>query len=138
MKANELRIGNCYNYRYFDFIEDMQEWLIMTTVDADDLKWLEANPNDPYYEPIPLTEEWLLKFGVLCPFMLDSEKSFVSNLVAKYNEFDEDWNYVVDSCLHATTGGIMYISVVVKYVHQLQNIYFALTGEELTIKEESK
>ena len=24
----------------------------------------------------------------------------------------------------------------VKFVHQLQNLYFALTGEELTIKEE--
>jgi hypothetical protein len=28
--------------------------------------------------------------------------------------------------------------VKVKYVHQLQNLYFALTGEELTIKTNEK
>lgn len=131
MKANELRIGNKLQ---------KDNGKIFTVLRLD-------NTNDVLVEEqrglltlgynlfgIPLTEEWLVKLGVLCPFMLDSEKSFVTNLVAKYNEFDDNWNYVVDSCQHATSGGIMYITVPVIYVHQLQNLYFALTGEELTIQ----
>jgi hypothetical protein len=73
-------------------------------------------------EPIPLTEEWLLKFG----FHLDSYKNFelnninINRLNFKLTIFeDDDWYD---------------IPIKTKYVHQLQNLYFALTGEELIIK----
>jgi len=55
-------------------------------------------------EPIPLTEEWLCKLG-----------------------FDNN---------HWATKWIledMPIPTGIKYVHQLQNLYFALTGKELTL-----
>jgi hypothetical protein len=73
-------------------------------------------------EPIPLTEEWLLKFG----FHLDPYKNFelnninINRLNFKLTIFEDDDRYD--------------IPIKTKYVHQLQNLYFALTGEELIIK----
>ena len=47
MKATELRLGN----------------LIYTKVKHIDLGVLLENPESNEYEPIPLTDEWLLRFG---------------------------------------------------------------------------
>lgn len=80
------------------------------------------------YEPIPLNEEWLLKFGF--------EKS--NNLDCWYNvRIRNDWTRLnvnikhemseIDINRHCCVLGQM------KYVHQLQNLYFALTGSELAI-----
>lgn len=75
------------------------------------------------YEPIPLTKYWLTKLG------FDRKGS---------SFWYKGYDYTID-----TSGGIFivhsdYVSVAygieVKYVHQLQNLFFALTGEELTIK----
>jgi len=67
-------------------------------------------------QPIPLTEEWLLKFG-----------------------FDDLGTYGYGRgnfhiCLHENEFyfSINNRKVFIKHVHQLQNLYFALTGEELT------
>ena len=79
--------------------------------------------------PIPLTEEWLEKFGF--------EKRDLTN----YNrwvyddfEIEDQGKYFAkviwsESCPH-TTHFIGHH----QYIHQLQNLYFVLTGEELTIK----
>lgn len=86
--------------------------------------------------PILLTEEWLLKFGfelsdndlyslgfiqnLLCfPFWFRIEKSLECNLE------------IVNKCDDEITS-IHIINI--KYVHQLQNLYFAITGYELEIK----
>ena len=70
-------------------------------------------------EPIPLNKEWLLKFG----FEKDNELNFV-----KFSFKVHFWsNY--NSYMYGWIGG----NIEIKYVHQLQNLYFALTGEELTI-----
>ena len=80
--------------------------------------------------PIPLSEEWMLKFGF--------EKEEVdAPAIATWNEW---WLDGFEISSRGTEGGSenqFYYGVVtreVKYVHQLQNIYFALTGEELTLK----
>ena len=71
-------------------------------------------------EPIPLTEEWLLKFGF--------EK-----------ETDDYWGtsncdecFIYEAKEKCYTGYINYVKL--NYVHQLQNLIFALTGTELEIK----
>ena len=59
------------------------------------------------WQPIPLSEEWVKRFGL-------NQSNLVGGIY---------------------TDGDLYITVdMPKYVHQLQNLYFALTGEELTIK----
>ncbi len=70
-------------------------------------------------DPIQLTEEWLLRFGF--------EKV---NHYFQINEFWvyfrlRDYKYVFRHCVKTFE---------IKYVHQLQNLYYALTGEELTLK----
>ena len=114
MKANELRIGN-----WFIEYNDPQEF------DGDfyhlsDIKFIE------------LTEEWLLKFGFE---FYETEKAnnykysiwrftFVTNGKTKGKKYANIFNALTFKELNLIT-----------YVHQLQNLHFALTGEELTIKQ---
>jgi hypothetical protein len=73
---------------------------------------------------IPLTEEWLLKFG----FTFRKDTGFIG----WYSQpvFGESIRvFLIENGyfkFHSAT-------TVIKYVHQLQNLYFALTNEELTI-----
>lgn len=75
--------------------------------------------------PIPLNEEWLLRFG----FRQDGEgwfwlrrKDDITVLGYSYNIYGKFF----ELCEIRIPNII--------YVHQLQNLYFALTGEELTLK----
>lgn len=117
MKANELRIGN---YVYDDVLKDID------TVYQLDLRCV----NDCYIKdlnnemkPIPLTEEWLLKFGFVV-FGIDKDHYSLHD----FKLFDVGGYYIVTPLPHE-------YKPIIKHVHQLQNLYFALTGEELTIKE---
>jgi len=71
-------------------------------------------------EPIPLTEEWLLKFG----FEIKQGR-FGNEYWGKINLYTSSDKKIV-FCFDGYLKGI-------KYVHQLQNLYFALTGNELTL-----
>jgi len=117
MKASELRIGN-------SIMQDDE--LVFVTWWR--LELMEKNKIE--YNPISLTEEWLLKFGFKYKkwddhFIIKNGDYF--NSIKKY---DDSWHYNTDeseaTCYYLTT---------IKYIHQLQNLYFALTGEELTIIE---
>jgi hypothetical protein len=121
LTANELRIGNLINY--WEYVSGV--WKI-SKVDWADIKIQSIDPIDNY-RPIPLTEEWLLKFG----FEVNTDYASEDN-----NWYDYLKNYVRISMPYFTynfENGESEIEI--KYVHQLQNLYFALTGEELTIKE---
>lgn len=105
MKANELRIGNLIQHNGRSFAVD--------TIDSSVLNGV---------EPIPLTKDWMDRFGfdedgcvpINNPNTLQVTKSLDVIVYEESNDF---------ICL----GGVA-------FVHQLQNIYFALTGEELTVK----
>ena len=117
MKANELRIGNLVLND--DSIEEVT------------LQHLDLLVHDnTYFKPIPLTEEWLLKFG----FENLGEIKEVSNRYVLFNVIDGTSNFELyeygneyDACIDDNS---IYIHEL-KYVHQLQNLYFALTGKEL-------
>lgn len=79
--------------------------------------------------PIPLTEEWLIKFG----FEVDAKDTLRSQRIkieTSYLNWYDDGSYSIGKFPFTIP-----LSGPIKYVHQLQNLYFALTGEELTIKE---
>lgn len=110
MKANELRIGNWF-IQY-----DEPEQFDGDFYHLSDIKF------------ITLTPEWLFKFG----FVESNEGYFYNNYCIEdfhngkfwiVSEFDN----VIDN-FYAIGKGI-------QYVHQLQNLYFALTQEELTNNE---
>ena len=127
MKANELRIGNWVKWNYEES-SDGNAYPVEFGYELDDIK---NNPN--IVEPIPLTEEWLVKFG------FDKEEEYDEGKVIDYRmtlmknslEFVSFWES------EDITGVNQYqTGVDVEYVHQLQNLYFALTGTELEIKED--
>ena len=74
---------------------------------------------------IPLTEEWLLKFG------FKESKTFFGR-----NSFEKDGYHLIKNgkYFEFLVIGSSVILAKIKYVHQLQNLYFALTGKELEIK----
>lgn len=125
MKANELRIGN-----FVLFAEEGTEFKVneiseegLWVINDEEKTWIELD----CFEPIPLTEEWLLKFGF--------EKVD--------NNWQKEWLLLhvnlktgtIDFLLNEPYSGKMRVTIL-ESVHQLQNLIYALTGEELTIKEE--
>ena len=80
-------------------------------------------------KPIPLTEEWLLKFGWGADS--DFDNTYINNVGLKNEVMFYDTDNKV--FLIETERDTIELSHI-KHVHQLQNLYFALTGEELTIK----
>jgi capsid portal protein len=73
-------------------------------------------------EAIPLTEEWLKRFGF-------KRQNNAWNGPHK-NDFSL-WNPPGE---YGISLNDTIMCPVIEYVHQLQNLYFALTGEELTLK----
>ena len=123
MKANELRIGNYY---YGDVLFP-SEYNVIT---ANDLVELDSDPLDDYYQPLPLTEEWLIKFGF-------GDARITDRLYTR-KKTDGFYGFYINKetmsyCTFDYEGTIDDI-IKIQYVHQLQNLYFAVTGEELTMK----
>jgi hypothetical protein len=75
--------------------------------------------------PIELTEEWLLKFG------FDVEDNGLATYYGSEHDFTIDTDNNKTWKIFGYKGGFVHIY----HVHQLQNLYFALAGSELTIKE---
>ena len=123
MKANELRIGNLCYYHVEDSHEGDHD--ILNEVDYEDLRILFGRGSCGEYLPIPLTEEWLSSFNIL-------ESYLISNDVRTYfcEPISISINYESNIMLIFFKGELIGEC---KYIHQLQNLYFALTGEELTI-----
>jgi len=78
-----------------------------------------------WIEPIPLDEQWLVKFG--------ASKRPNGYFIGKL-KFTYEHNELSKFVRFHYSGKIAYL----QYVHQLQNLYYALTGQELTIKEKKK
>ena len=118
MKPNELRIGN-----WVKNVED-RENTYQSQIVIDDLYVADQ------VEPIPLTEEWLIKFGFrkvdkkleLNPRLNDSY--FIDALDDLIIDLERVDKYYIPWFGDGTSNKL-------KHVHQLQNLYFALTGEEL-------
>lgn len=74
-----------------------------------------------YIEPIELTEEWLLRLGYEC----NKNEYFISGF-DRFNVFQSvKGSYIFCDDKKA----VRYV----KYVHQLQNLYYCLCGSELII-----
>lgn len=126
--ANELRIGN---------------WVIIPigavikTRSIDDTG-INTGFDDGYLlsviNPIPLTPEILEKCGFKWVDKNDN------NRIYYFRDIDEDHSLSWDErkkiiYLDCTDGYYdIYFNNTAKYLHQLQNLYFALTGEELKVE----
>lgn len=115
MEANELRLGN-----YVKFPHDDKPLTV-------NLRIIQLQFNrETLYDPIPLTADWLLKFG-----FLHLGIGFVSSDDLLFAYAGNDGKYEI--FLYKEAEEDFYL-VHIEYVHQLQNLYFALTRKELTLK----
>ena len=138
MKASDLRIGNYVYYEHTTHIvsgihgNKVYSWWVkdgepVIEYEAKDVSGTQVE--NPYidvisqYEPIPLTEEWLLKFGF---DMKDKNRlDWVKGAFNLERSNEDNSKFCFEVYSH-------YIPL--DYIHQFQNLYFALTGEELTLK----
>jgi len=124
IQVNELRFGNWIKY-LGDVVQVFgTRGIYVITIDEHNER--EQQIAFPAFEPIPLTPEILEKAG----FVL-RQKDEDGIIYGK-----EKYTIIYTRC---TPGGFGYFlngyhnDVHLQYLHQLQNLYFALTGEELKI-----
>jgi hypothetical protein len=136
MKATELRIGNLVSYR------GESDCIVSNLGNSFEALRMIGGNLQPYgsddireFKPIPLTEEWLLKFG------FERYGSIESGWFKRdYTEIYQDTRIQINvksgslTVEDAHAGIPVYISVMVKEVNLLQNLIFALTGEELEVQ----
>lgn len=154
MKATELRIGNVYNSVKFRTAVECELTDLAELCHRSDGAYNDP-PIDEMFEPIPLTELWLLRFGFEKwgnePFTPHENHLIycLSNAIDGTSDFkvylSESWygakELTPEEILKHTEKhwgikidyDILYFYYELKYVHQLQNLYFSLTGEELII-----
>ena len=119
MKSSELRIGNYIKQpNGVNMVFRISEGEDVNTFPEEEI------------EAIPLTEEWLLKFG----WIWNDE----CNSYEKYPNGDARMNLSYHGINNSYTmfNYVLKATIVERiwYAHQLQNIYFALTGNELELQ----
>lgn len=128
MEANELRIGN--------FVTGLQLGDTIITTVKNFYEYGITNHNGfrcdyEYIHPIPLTEEWLLKFG----FKEGSANITMGYTITSYLHPSGVYlTYHTHNGMGYESNGdndIRYGLKRLKYVHQLQNLFFALESNEL-------
>ena len=130
MQASELRIGNFVLDRSGKVLKIDRFYGCKIECDVKGMPDKDEDTGIPIYyhpfteeikycQPIPVTEQRLLRLGF--EYFIDTEMYAIGTF---FIEKEHNNKFVV-----------MYdcLSKSVEYVHDLQNLYFALTGEELTI-----
>ena len=123
MKKEELMYGN-----KLLFLNEVVTFSHISQIREDGIFWIKTiepkiDSKSFHFKPIPLTEEWLLKFG----FVQSQDIDTIFGL--KLNDF---W-YINEFQIRNNFNSIL-LDFELKYVHQLQNLYFALTGTHLKLK----
>jgi len=137
MTPTDLRIGNYVYYEHTTHIvsgvhgNKVYSWWVkdgepVIEYEAKDISGTQVE--NPYmdvvsqYEPIPLTEEWLMKFG---------------GTYKSYGYGDDEWkSWNIDGESFRQNGnGITFTSgdIDIDYVHELQNLFYVL-NKELKLK----
>lgn len=134
MNAKELRIGNLIKWQ-----DESHEIVSVTAIDIENNECYVATSNNEQaqieeFEPIQLTDELIYKLG--------------------FQDMGNCFNYNIDPALSfrvLSSKGDYYPSIIeepefaglepnivtlksIQYLHQLQNLFFALTGGEITFK----
>lgn len=105
IKANELRIGNWVSNGEIEF-----------QITSKDIYHRDVRVYGTFIKGLPITPEWLERFGF-------ENKGYIYVLGKFTYNIHNGWWY----------GNKKLPNVNLQYVHQLQNLYHALTGEELEL-----
>lgn len=139
MKPNELRIGNYICTGEYDPNHVYQVWelrnnklLVGKTLTHG---FITIEPDYSSVTPIEITEDWLLKLGLeFDPITSRITKDVVFHIASYQSLENYQYQYSIEKhTLFVCDGFRITICEGLKYIHQLQNIYFFMTGEELTL-----
>lgn len=123
MNVSELRIGNIVEHGYVHSTRYSDGrlgcYIIKSGFDSSCGVWF----SEKDIKPIPIDEDWLLGFG----FENDFSKSFKLGVIRIELGIDNKWGFRFIESINTSV-----FMTEIKHVHQLQNLYFAITGTELT------
>lgn len=131
MEVKNLRIGNLLTWKdQEDPTEAILTYVGGVLNDCIWLEWVWADGKADYIDcdldcvkGIEITEDWLIKFGF--------------DLVVKEGNQGEFRVYQLNEITYNTNHGWWWkhqLTVQPKYIHELQNLFFAITGTELEFK----
>lgn len=136
LTAEQLRINNYVHYNGMNLpissikspkpLKDKRhsdKWIIEL---FDGASTIDCVIND--IKPIELTEEWLLKMGFQFPES-EFESEIIVNKESRFSAIKAKGFYSV-----GLAGSFGLFLIKLKYVHEVQNLYHSVFGEELTIK----
>lgn len=125
----QLRAGNLLYFKGTEYVAKVKLINAPNHFDCTD-EFGSFVPNGEY-EPIPITEDWLLRMGF--------EKAlWEKNYPLYFNRNKDNYSNSISVSVHTDFSRVNVVNQslrVLKYLHEFQNLYHALTGEELTIKE---
>jgi len=129
IKTTELRLGNLFmvpaHKNLIASVTEIREDYVVCK--GGNLNFLLAS-----VEPIPLTTEFLLKLDFV---LLTNRWQALEDCLQKKHDllnFNIYPNFKIIDIKYGNCGSTRILTV--KYIHQLQNLFFSLTGEELQIK----
>lgn len=165
MESNELRIGNYIHTSIYqstkeakdDLGEDYsieKEWLV------DEVEAI-CHPDDEFFylgklnieegtfrtKGIPLTREWLIGFGMGVPVNkkndIFTEKEAIFDGFYSFKQVEQsliDATFEIDCFRFFEDSNGFWFPILntfthIQYVHEFQNLYFALTKQELKLKD---
>lgn len=128
IKASELRIGNL---AMSNEIVEVEAFMLLPE-------------SKVVFEGIPITAEWLEKFGFKLIIWNDVVKHYYiyimgefCSLSFEFGQFKNFPNRLDQVVIGAPPfkSGTYYGKFNIEYLHQVQNLYFALTGKELILNK---
>ncbi len=123
-QATQLRVGNLFRFISTDSIEQVAD-IRTAGIKTPTIN----NVLITDIEPIPLNEDWLVKLGFTKERnSIDSADLFIKKdivFVLTGEHYTVSWNSVTINLIPAK----------VKFVHELQNLFYCLTGTELTLTD---
>ena len=122
MKIEELKIGNLVKAK-----NNKIDFFYVTDILRSGYLFLSDGYEDGYdssikdIEPIELTDEWLTKLG------FESDGIEWWNGIICLGIYKDGLNYLPTEEIHYRVGQKF------EYVHQIQNLHYAITGDELNV-----
>ena len=131
IKPADLRVGNIANRKYFNPEPNKENWalepVVVCAININGFNVKLKNGGNSvvdYLEGIPLTGEWLKKFGL--NYLQNACWELGSMRI--YNLSDDE-----NSRFRITLAGNEL--VIINYVHQIQNLFHSLTQKELCLND---
>ena len=129
--SNEVRIGNLVNYNedgygFDDYVVIIEPHEIHT------YRTIAERIKNAEFHPIPITPEWLERLGFEKRISPKGHENWVMYSQHHFAFVLREITPFIGFTYHSYGTDH---SLQIDHVHQLQNLYHALTGQELTVKE---